>query len=53
MDGNGAAVRYMSDLEQIVVKNDRGVPVLLRDVARIELTLASSRIQFSVHTGAH
>ena len=30
-------IRNMSDLEQIVVKNDRGVPVLLRDVARVEL----------------
>ena len=30
-------IRSMSDLEQIVVKNDRGVPVLLRDVARVEL----------------
>lgn len=31
-------VKNISDLEQVVVKNDRGVPVLLRDVARIELT---------------
>src|SRR6516165_10484674 len=31
-------VKSLSDLEQIVVKSDRGVPVLLRDVARIELT---------------
>ena len=31
-------IRNMSDLEQIVVKNDRGVPVLLRDVARVEMT---------------
>jgi Cu(I)/Ag(I) efflux system membrane protein CusA/SilA len=30
-------IRNLSDLEQIVVKSDRGVPVLLRDVARIEL----------------
>jgi Cu(I)/Ag(I) efflux system membrane protein CusA/SilA len=30
-------IKNLSDLEQIVVKNDRGVPVLLRDVARIEL----------------
>ncbi len=30
-------VKNISDLEQIVVKSDRGVPVLLRDVARIEL----------------
>ena len=29
--------KNLSDLEQIVVKNDRGVPVLLRDVARVEL----------------
>ena len=31
-------VKSISDLEQIVVKTDRGVPVLLRDVARVELT---------------
>jgi Cu(I)/Ag(I) efflux system membrane protein CusA/SilA len=31
-------VKNLSDLEQIVVKSERGVPVLLRDVARIELT---------------
>ncbi len=31
-------VKNISDLELIVVKSDRGVPVLLRDVARIELT---------------
>ena len=31
-------VKGIADLEQIVVKNDRGAPVLLRDVARIELT---------------
>jgi copper/silver efflux system protein len=31
-------VKNISDLEQIVVKSDRGVPVLLRDVARVELT---------------
>jgi Cu(I)/Ag(I) efflux system membrane protein CusA/SilA len=30
-------IKSIADLEQIVVKNDRGVPVLLRDVARIEL----------------
>jgi Cu(I)/Ag(I) efflux system membrane protein CusA/SilA len=30
-------VKSLSDLEQIVVKNERGVPVLLRDVARVEL----------------
>ena len=30
-------IRNISDLEQIVVKNDRGVPVLLRDVAHVEL----------------
>ncbi len=28
-------VKSLTDLEQIVVKNDRGVPVLLRDVARV------------------
>ena len=31
-------IKGLSDLEQIVVKNDRGIPVLLRDVARVELT---------------
>jgi len=31
-------IKSLSDLEQIVVKNERGVPVLLKDVARIELT---------------
>jgi copper/silver efflux system protein len=31
-------IKSLSDLEQIVVKNERGVPVLLRDVARVELT---------------
>src|SRR5437588_8311546 len=31
-------IKNISDLEQIVVKTDRGVPVLLRDVARVELT---------------
>ncbi|MGK2921878.1 MAG: efflux RND transporter permease subunit [Methyloceanibacter sp.] len=30
-------IKSLSDLEQIVVKNDAGVPVLLKDVARIEL----------------
>ncbi len=30
-------VKGLSDLQQIVVKSDRGVPVLLRDVARVEL----------------
>ncbi|HSP49739.1 MAG TPA: CusA/CzcA family heavy metal efflux RND transporter [Pseudolabrys sp.] len=30
-------IKNLDDLEQIVVKNDRGVPVLLRDVARVEL----------------
>ena len=30
-------IKSLADLEQIVVKNDRGVPVLLRDVARVEL----------------
>ena len=28
---------HLTDLEQIVVKSDQGVPVLLRDVARVEL----------------
>jgi len=31
-------IKSLSDLEQIVVKSDRGVPVLLKDVARVELT---------------
>jgi Cu(I)/Ag(I) efflux system membrane protein CusA/SilA len=31
-------IKGLSDLEQIVVKNDGGVPVLLKDVARVELT---------------
>jgi copper/silver efflux system protein len=31
-------IKSLSDLEQIVVKSDRGVPLLLKDVARIELT---------------
>lgn len=30
-------IRNIADLEQIVVKNDGGVPVLLKDVARVEL----------------
>jgi Cu(I)/Ag(I) efflux system membrane protein CusA/SilA len=30
-------LKSLSDLEQIVVKNDGGVPVLLKDVARVEL----------------
>ena len=31
-------IKNLSDLEQIVVKSERGVPVLLKDVARVELT---------------
>src|SRR5436853_2977029 len=31
-------IKSLSDLEQIVVKSNRGVPVLLKDVARVELT---------------
>jgi len=31
-------IKTLGDLEQIVVKIDRGVPVLLRDVARVELS---------------
>ena len=31
-------IKSLADLEQIVVKSDLGVPVLLRDVARVELT---------------
>jgi copper/silver efflux system protein len=30
-------IKSLADLEQIVVKSDRGVPILLRDVARVEL----------------
>jgi Cu(I)/Ag(I) efflux system membrane protein CusA/SilA len=30
-------IKGLADLEQIVVKSERGVPVLLKDVARIEL----------------
>jgi Cu(I)/Ag(I) efflux system membrane protein CusA/SilA len=30
-------IKSLADLEQIVVKSERGVPVLLRDVARVEL----------------
>ena len=30
-------LKSLSDLEQIVVKNEGGVPVLLKDVARVEL----------------
>jgi len=30
-------IKNISDLEEIVVKNDSGVPVLLKDVARVEL----------------
>ena len=37
MRGRGY-IKSLSDLEQIVVKNDNGVPVLLKDVARVELT---------------
>jgi Cu(I)/Ag(I) efflux system membrane protein CusA/SilA len=31
-------IKNLSDIEQIVVKSDRGVPVLMKDVARVELT---------------
>jgi copper/silver efflux system protein len=31
-------IKNLTDLEQIVVKSDKGVPVLLKDVARVELT---------------
>ncbi len=31
-------IRGLADLENIVIKSDRGIPVLLRDVARVELT---------------
>jgi Cu(I)/Ag(I) efflux system membrane protein CusA/SilA len=32
-----------ADLEEIVVKNDKGVPVLLKDVARVEITADERR----------
>ncbi len=31
-------LKSLSDIEQIVVKNEGGIPVLLKDVARVELT---------------
>jgi copper/silver efflux system protein len=31
-------IKSLSDIEQIVVRNERGVPVLLKDVTRVELT---------------
>jgi CzcA family heavy metal efflux pump len=31
-------IRSLDDLKKIVVKNDKGVPVLLQDVGRVELT---------------
>ncbi len=36
-------LKGLSDIEQIVVKNDGGVPVLLKDVARVELTADERR----------
>jgi copper/silver efflux system protein len=36
-------IRGLEDLEQIVVKSDGGVPVLVRDVARVELTADERR----------
>jgi len=36
-------VKSLDDLEQIVVKSERGVPVLLKDVARVELTADERR----------
>ena len=36
MRGRGY-IKSIADLEQIVVKSDGGVPVLLKDVARVEL----------------
>jgi Cu(I)/Ag(I) efflux system membrane protein CusA/SilA len=36
-------IKSLSDLEQIVVKNDKGVSVLLKDVARVELAPAERR----------
>jgi Cu(I)/Ag(I) efflux system membrane protein CusA/SilA len=36
-------VKSLADLEQIVVKSERGVPVLLKDVARVELVADERR----------
>ena len=36
-------IKGIEDLEQIVVKSNRGVPVLLKDVARVELTADERR----------
>ncbi|MCJ7599008.1 MAG: CusA/CzcA family heavy metal efflux RND transporter [Methyloceanibacter sp.] len=36
-------IKTPADLEQIVVKNDKGVPVLLKDVARVEITADERR----------
>jgi copper/silver efflux system protein len=36
-------IKSPADLEQIVVKNDKGVPVLLKDVARVEITADERR----------
>lgn len=36
-------IKSLSDLENIVVKSDKGVPVLLKDVARVELTADERR----------
>jgi len=36
-------IKSLTDLERIVVKNDQGVPVLLRDVARVELAADERR----------
>jgi Cu(I)/Ag(I) efflux system membrane protein CusA/SilA len=36
-------IKNPADLEQIVVKNDKGVPVLLKDVARVEITADERR----------
>jgi copper/silver efflux system protein len=36
-------IKSLADLERIVVKSERGVPVLLRDVARVELAADERR----------
>ncbi len=36
-------VKSLADLEQVVVKSERGVPVLLKDVARVELVADERR----------
>src|SRR5260221_3670491 len=44
-------LRGVPDLEQIVLKTDRGTPVLLRDVARLELRPDERRGLNALHSG--